>query len=82
MDWVPQAAGYVVSLAAAVWTMLSKMQSAMSKIEGHLAVIEERLQTMTQSVSEAREARKNLWQEIRAQEQRLTRLEAQHNAGS
>ena len=82
MDWLPQAGGYVVTLDAAVWPMLTKLQSAQEKIEGHKAVIEERLQTMTQSVSEAREARKNLWQEIRAQEQRLTRLEAQHNAGS
>ena len=80
--WVVQALGQLIPLAGAVWTLLARQQSAMAKIEDHLAVIEERLSTMTMTVSEAREARKNLWEEIRTPDQRITRLEAHQDAGS
>jgi len=71
-----QVLGYAASMAASIWIFASKLQAGVSKIDAHLAVIEERLANIMREVESAKDSRRDLWQEIHGQGDRLTRIEA------
>ena len=76
MDSIFQVAGYAASKAASLWVFASKLQAGVSKIDAHLAVIEERLTNIQREVESAKDSRRDLWQELHGQGERLIRLEA------
>ena len=75
-DSILQVLGYAVSMGASIWVFASKLHAGVSKIDSHLAVIEERLANIMREVESAKDSRRDLWQEIHAQGDRLTRIEA------
>jgi chromosome segregation ATPase len=76
MESMMQVAGYAASMAASVWVFASKLQAGVSKIDAHLAVIEERLTNIQREVESAKDSRRDLWQELHGHGDRLTRIEA------
>ena len=69
MESLVQVGGYAASMAA------SKLQAGVSKIDAHLAVIEERLTNIQREVESAKDSRRDLWQELHGHGDRLTRVE-------
>lgn len=77
MDSLVQVGGYAASMAASIWVFASKLQAGVSKIDAHLAVIEERLTNIQREVESAKDSRRDLWQEFHGHGDRLTRVEVQ-----
>tara|TARA_R110002020_G_scaffold25871_5_gene83687 strand:+ start:799 stop:1041 length:243 start_codon:yes stop_codon:yes gene_type:complete len=75
MESLVQVGGYAASMAASIWVFASKLQAGVSKIDAHLAVIEERLTNIQREVESAKDSRRDLWQELHGHGDRLTRVE-------
>ena len=75
MDALVQVGGYAASMAASIWVFASKLQAGVSKIDAHLAVIDERLTNIQREVESDKDSRRDLWKEFHSHGDRLTRVE-------